>query len=96
MFLIYVMIRYYVPKPKLVKAVKYKETNKTEVMWFIKYTKHFTDSDHNIFIINDIDGEKIKISFGDYIVKLGSSFKVYSEEEFNNEFNSFINEKEED
>ena len=65
-------------------------------MWFIKYTKHFTDSDHNIFIINDIDGEKIKISFGDYIVKLESSFKVYSEEEFNNDFNSFINEKEED
>lgn len=89
------MIRYYVPKPRLVKAVKYKETNKTEVMWFIKDTKHFTDSDHNIFITT-ADGKETKISFGDYIVKLESSFKVYGEKEFKNEFSSFIDEKEED
>ena len=50
----------------------------------------------NNYCLTHIDGEKIKISFGDYIVKLGSSFKVYSEEEFKNDFKSFINEKEED
>lgn len=87
------MTRYYVPKPKLVRAVKYTETNKTEVLWFIKDTKHFTDSEHHIFLT--ADGNETKISFGDYIVKIGLSFKVYGEEDFKNEFNSFIDEKEE-
>ena len=84
------MIKYYIQKPILVKAIQYTETNKNEVLYFLKDTKHYINGQHEIYLpeFNDT------LKFGDFLVKNDTMFIILSEEEFNKNFEEYYTHEE--